>query len=189
MKTPRNIQERLTAKRRLYRFGMPTLVCLILLLSWQDSRPVTKARALSFHHTHTGKTLTVTYHRDGEYVPEALAALDEFLEDFRTGDEARMDPALFDLLYDIQRVSGSEGTYEVISAYRSPATNVMLRKKSKGGVAKKSQHLLGKAIDVRLTDVDTPTLRDVALSLKRGGVGYYHASDFVHVDTGRVRRW
>jgi uncharacterized protein YcbK (DUF882 family) len=184
----RDVIQCLAAKRRLYRFGVPALVCLVLLVSWQDSRPVTKARSLSLHHTHTGKSITVTYHRDGAYVPEALEALDEFLEDFRTGDEGRMDPALFDLLHDIQRAAGSDGTYEVISAYRSPATNAMLRKNS-SGVAKKSQHLLGKAIDVRLTDVDTARLRDVALSLKRGGVGYYRASDFVHVDTGRVRRW
>lgn len=184
----RHLQERLAGKRRLYRFSIPALVGVILIVSWQDSRPVTKPRSLSFYHTHTGKALTVTYRRDGDYVPEALTALDDFLEDFRTGDEVRMDPALFDLLYDIQRVAGSNGTYEIISAYRSPTTNAMLRKKS-GGVAKKSQHLLGKAIDVRLTDVDTAKLRDVALSLKRGGVGYYRASDFVHVDTGRVRRW
>ena len=189
MRINRDKATRLSAKRKLYRFGIPALVCLILVLTWQDSQPRTNARSLSFHHAHTGKSLTVTYHRDGKYVPEALATLDEFLEDFRTGDGARMDPALFDLLYDIQRAAGSTGTYEVISAYRSPATNEMLRKKSSGGVAKKSQHLLGKAIDVRLSDVDTATLRDVALSLKRGGVGYYRKSDFVHIDTGRVRRW
>lgn len=188
MNTSRDNLKRLTGKPALYRFAIPALVCLILIVSWQDSKPITKARSLSLYHTHTGKALRVTYHRDGKYVPEALAALDDFLQDFRTGDEVRMDPALFDLLYDIQQVAGSNGTYEIISAYRSPATNTMLRKKS-NGVAKKSQHLLGKAIDVRLTDVDTAQLRDVALSLKRGGVGYYGASDFVHVDTGRVRRW
>lgn len=184
----RDLRERFTASRKLYRIGIPALVCLILVVSWQDSRPLTKARSLSFQHTHTGKKLTVTYYRDGEYVPEALAALDDFLQDFRTGDEVAMDPALFDILFDIKRMAGSDGAYEVISAYRSPATNAMLRKKSKG-VAKKSQHLLGKAIDVRLSDVDTAKLRDIALSLKRGGVGYYRASDFVHIDTGRVRRW
>ena len=99
-----------------------------------------------------------------------------------------MDPSVFDVLYEIQQKSGSTGTFEVISAYRSPQTNEMLRSKS-GGVAKNSQHLQGKAIDVRLTDLDTAELRDVALSLGLGGVGYYAGSDFVHVDTGRVRRW
>jgi uncharacterized protein YcbK (DUF882 family) len=99
-----------------------------------------------------------------------------------------MDPGVFDILFAIQQASGSTGTFEVISAYRSLATNEMLRSKS-DGVAKHSQHLLGTAIDVRLTDLDTAKLRDVALQLKRGGVGYYQQSDFVHVDTGRVRQW
>jgi uncharacterized protein YcbK (DUF882 family) len=99
-----------------------------------------------------------------------------------------MDPGVFDILFEIQQASGSTGTFEVISAYRSPATNEMLRSNS-SGVAKNSQHLLGTAIDVRLTDLDTVELRDVALELQRGGVGYYNKSDFVHVDTGRVRQW
>ncbi len=148
----------------------------------------TDERQLSFYHTHTSESLTVTYYRDGEYVPSALAELNHFLRDFRTDDAVNMDPAVFDILYDIQIASGSVGTYQIISAYRSPATNEMLRGKS-NGVARKSQHLLGRAIDVRLTDLDTAELRDVALSLQRGGVGYYSKSDFVHVDTGRVRQW
>ena len=148
----------------------------------------TDERQLSFYHTHTSESLTVTYYRDGEYVPSALTELNHFLRDFRTDDAVNMDPAVFDILYDIQIASGSVGTYQIISAYRSPATNEMLRGKS-NGVARKSQHLLGRAIDVRLTDLDTAELRDVALSLQRGGVGYYSKSDFVHVDTGRVRQW
>jgi uncharacterized protein YcbK (DUF882 family) len=145
-------------------------------------------RHLSFFHTHTAETIDVTYFKDGAYVTSALDDLNHFLRDFRTGDAADMDPAVFDILHEIQRRSGSAGTFEVISAYRSPATNEMLRDNS-SGVAKNSQHLLGKAIDVRLTDLDTAELRNVALSLGRGGVGYYHSSDFVHVDTGRVRQW
>lgn len=145
-------------------------------------------RRLSFYHTHTGESLAVTYFRDGEYDASALGELNHFLADFRTGDETEMDPAVFDILHEIQIVTGSTGTFEVISAYRSAATNEMLRSDS-GGVARNSQHLLGKAIDVRLTDLETAELRDVALSLRRGGVGYYEKSDFVHVDTGRVRRW
>jgi uncharacterized protein YcbK (DUF882 family) len=99
-----------------------------------------------------------------------------------------MDPHLLDLIYDLREALGSEGTYEVISAYRSPATNDMLRQRS-GGVAKNSQHLLGKAIDVRLSDVDLTELRDTAIAMQRGGVGYYASPNFVHIDTGRVRRW
>lgn len=143
---------------------------------------------LSFYHTHTGKKLEVTYSRGGEYMDPALDEINDFLADFRTGDTTSIDPELLDLIYDIRESLGSSGTYEVISAFRSPKTNEMLRKQG-GGVAKNSQHLLGKAIDVRLDDVDLPKFRDAALAMQRGGVGYYETSNFVHVDTGRVRRW
>lgn len=147
-------------------------------------------KKLSFYHTHTGKKLEVVFWRNGDYVPSALAEINDFLSDFRTGDIVEMDPSLLDLIYDVRESLGSSGTFEVISAYRSPATNDMLRGRSaSSGVAKKSQHLLGKAIDVRLRGVATARLRDAALELGRGGVGYYEDSDFVHMDTGRVRRW
>ena len=162
------------------------LILAIAPVATTDSK--VDERQLSFYHTHTSESLTVTYFREGQYVPSALAELNHFLRDFRTGDAANMDPAVFDILFDIQIESASTGTYQIISAYRSSASNEMLRDKS-NGVARNSQHLLGKAIDVRLTDIDTAKLRDVALSLQRGGVGYYKKSDFVHVDTGRVRRW
>ncbi len=145
-------------------------------------------RRLAFYHTHTGKRLDVVYKRNGEFVPEALSVINTFLSDFRTGEVADMDPHLLDLIYDLREATGSESTYEVISAYRSPATNDMLRQRS-GGVAKNSQHLLGKAIDVRLSDVDLTKLRDTAIAMQRGGVGYYASPNFVHIDTGRVRRW
>ena len=145
-------------------------------------------RSLSFYHTHTKKTLEVTYSVGGEYVESALAEVNDFLADFRTGDAIVIDPELLDLVYDVRASLGSNGTFEVISAYRSPETNEMLRNLGRG-VAKKSQHLLGKAIDVRLRNIDSIDLRDAALKIKRGGVGYYAKSDFVHIDTGRVRRW
>ncbi len=169
--------------------------CLAILLlivlspeSISSLEPTEDVRHLSFYHTHTSEELSVTYYVDGEYVASAFSKLNHFLRDFRTGDDTEMDPGVFDILFEIQQRSGSTGVYEVISAYRSPATNELLRSSS-GGVARNSQHLLGKAIDVRLTDLDTAELRDVALSLERGGVGYYSESDFVHVDTGPVRRW
>ena len=166
-----------------------TLLAVVLTVApIATSNSTADERQLSFYHTHTSETLAVTYYREGEYVISALEDINRFLRDFRTGDAVTIDPAVLDILHDIQAKSGSTGTYQIISAYRSPATNEMLRNNS-NGVAKKSQHLLGKAIDVRLTDLDTAELRDVALSLERGGVGYYHESDFVHVDTGRVRRW
>ena len=147
-------------------------------------------RKLSFYHTHTGKRLDVVYKRDGEYVRSALEDINRFLSDFRTGDVVEMDPELLDLIYDVRASLNSSGTYQIISAYRSPKTNEMLRGRSaRSGVAKKSQHLLGKAIDVRLEGIPTAELRDAAIRMQRGGVGYYASSDFVHMDTGRVRRW
>ena len=145
-------------------------------------------RQLSFYHTHTQRNLLVTYAIGGEYVESALAEINVFLADFRNGEELIIDPALLDLIYDVRESLGGSGAFEVISAYRSPETNAMLRSKS-SGVAKNSQHLLGNAIDVRLRGVSTVVLRDAAVSLQRGGVGYYQSSDFVHIDTGRVRRW
>jgi uncharacterized protein YcbK (DUF882 family) len=151
---------------------------------------VADSRELSFYHTHTGKRLSVVYWQDGDYVESALKDINTFLSDFRTGDIVDMDPELLDVIYDVRASLGSDGTYQVISAYRSPKTNEMLRGRSaSSGVAKKSQHLLGKAIDVRLEGTKTAELRDAAIRLQRGGVGYYEASDFVHMDTGRVRRW
>jgi uncharacterized protein YcbK (DUF882 family) len=168
-------------------------LALLLLIVWLlmpilALHPAEDVRHLSFYHTHTSEELSVTYFVGGEYDASALKRLNHFLRDFRTGDKTEMDPGVFDILFNIQLDSGSTGVYQVISAYRSPATNEMLRSNS-DGVASNSQHLLGKAIDVRLTDLDTTDLRDVALSLERGGVGYYSKSDFVHVDTGRVRTW
>ncbi len=145
-------------------------------------------RALSFIHTHTGERLSIVYWADGAYLDTALAEIRHFLRDFRTGDATDIDPELLDILHVVYERTGSQGHFEVISAYRSPKTNEMLRANS-GGVAKKSQHLHGKAIDVRLSDVPTSELRRVAYDLQRGGIGYYMASDFVHLDTGRFRTW
>ncbi len=145
-------------------------------------------RRLAFYHTHTGKRLDVAYKRNGEYLPEALRNINAFLSDFRTGESTEMDPELIDLIFDLRQEFGGDGTYEVISAYRSPKTNEMLRGRS-DGIAKNSQHLLGKAIDVRLTGVELTELRDTAIAMQRGGVGYYASPDFVHIDTVRVRRW
>ena len=145
-------------------------------------------RALKFFHTHTGDSLQVIYFRQGEYDTDALADLRVFLADWRDGRQHDLDPQLMDILWQIQQATGSSNTWEVISAYRSPETNELLRSKS-SGVAKKSQHLLGNAIDVRLRGLELEALRDTAKNLKLGGVGYYAGSDFVHVDTGRVRYW
>jgi uncharacterized protein YcbK (DUF882 family) len=146
-----------------------------------------KARALDFVHTHTGERLSVEYY-DGGYLPDALTTVNHFLRDFRTGDVHTIDPGLLDLLHHLTHLTGSIRPFQVISGYRSPATNEMLRHRSEG-VASGSLHMQGQAIDIRLADVPLATLRNAALVTRRGGVGYYPASDFVHVDTGRVRTW
>jgi len=168
-------------------------LALIGLLATVTVAPPTNVRAadarqLSFYHTHTRQSLDVVYYENGEYVDFALAEINRFLKDFRTGDMAEMDPKLLDLLHDVRNELGSDETFEVISAYRSPRTNDMLRSNS-SGVARNSQHLLGNAIDVRLRGIRIEKLRDSALDMQRGGVGFYKQSDFVHMDTGRVRRW
>jgi uncharacterized protein YcbK (DUF882 family) len=145
-------------------------------------------RVLSFAHTHTGERLTVPYFADGHYRPEALERLDHLLRDHRSGEEHPIDPALFDILNDLRLATGTREPFQVISGYRSPKTNARLRAAGRG-VATRSLHMDGRAIDVRLADVRSSVLRDAAWELKRGGVGYYRTSDFVHVDTGRVRTW
>ncbi len=145
-------------------------------------------RSVSFVHTHTGEKLEAAYFRNGAYDPASLGKINYLLRDFRCGEVATMDAGLFDILFDLQVLANRESTFEIISAFRSPATNAKLRSKSQG-VAEKSLHMQAKALDIRLTGFSTKKLRDLALSLQRGGVGYYASSDFIHVDTGRVRHW
>ena len=150
-------------------------------------------RLLAMDHTHTGERIELAYATGGEYLPGALGSLNHFLRDHYSGDVGRIDPALFDLLHAVRATLGIEDParcrYQVISGYRSPATNARLRKTGGGGVATRSLHLQGQAIDVRLAGVPLAELRDAALSLKAGGVGYYPGEQFVHIDTGRVRTW
>ena len=145
-------------------------------------------RALRFDSLHTNEKLSVEYFVAGAYLPDALSAVNHLLRDFRTGDVGTIDPALLDLLHGLAAMTGSKRAFQVISGYRSPATNESLHQSS-SGVASGSLHLRGQAIDIRLADVPLATLRDAARSMRSGGVGYYAASDFVHVDTGRVRSW
>ena len=146
------------------------------------------ARELRFNHLHTGETLAVEYFQGGRYQPDALDAVNHLLRDFRTGDEHVIEPALLDLLYEVRGRVASRRPFEVISGYRSPHTNAALRKRSEG-VAARSLHMSGRAIDIRLSDVPLATVRRSALAVGTGGVGYYPASNFVHLDTGRVRTW
>jgi len=146
---------------------------------------------LRFYHTHTGERLDVVYRRGDQYIPEALDDLDHFLRDHRTGDVRHFDPHLFDLLHDLTESLGDSGReINVICGYRTPWSNEFLRARSPHtGVAQHSLHMQAEAIDIRLPGIPTSELRDAALRLHRGGVGYYRSSDFVHVDVGRVRHW
>lgn len=176
------------SRRHLLRgmaLGLPTMLLLAPTLS---PAAVRSPRDLSFYHTHTDERCSVLYYENGRYLDDGLAEVNRFLRDFRTDEVHPIDPALLDILYTLKQATQSRGRFEVISAYRSPATNAMLRKASKG-VAKKSLHMQGRAIDVRLSDLDVPKLHKAALALQGGGVGYYGKSRFVHLDTGRVRAW
>lgn len=145
-------------------------------------------RELSFYNTHTGEKLDTTFWSDGDYVDEAIEEINWLLRDHRANVATTMDPALLDLLYQLQETADHHGEFHVISGYRSPATNKLLAKHS-SGVAKHSYHMLGQAIDIRLPGFDSSQLYQAAISLKRGGTGYYSGSDFVHVDVGPVRHW
>jgi uncharacterized protein YcbK (DUF882 family) len=145
-------------------------------------------RSLTFYHTHTGERAEITYWADGDYRAEGLQALNRLLRDHRTGEQTEMDRGLLDTLYALNLSLCEAGEFQIISAYRSPKTNAMLASKS-SGVAKRSLHMQGKAIDIRVTGCKLKRLREQAVALKAGGVGYYPKSNFIHVDTGRVRYW
>jgi uncharacterized protein YcbK (DUF882 family) len=149
-----------------------------------------ETRALSMYNIHTKETITVTFKRDGKYDEEALKRLNTFMRDWRVEKETKMDPALIDLIWTLHEQLGSKEAVHLICGYRTAETNASLRRKG-GGQAKRSQHILGKAVDIAFPDVATKTLRNSALVQEHGGVGYYPTSGipFVHVDTGRVRMW
>lgn len=148
----------------------------------------TGERAIAFRNLHTGESLKTAYWEDGAYLPEALREIDRLMRDYRTDEVERMDPALVDMLYALRGKLDSRAPFQVVSGYRSPRTNAMLRAQS-GGVAKRSLHMRGMAVDVFLPDRDLKSLRNAALAMKAGGVGYYPKPGFVHLDTGRVRFW
>ena len=167
------------------------LVALIFV-SWSapstagDSH--TQERRLSFYNTHTHERLTVTYKKGNGYVVGAMKKINYILRDHRANEIHAIDPRLMDFLYDLLTEVDNRGEVHIISGYRSPRTNSKLRSKSKG-VARGSLHMKGKALDFRLPGTDTAVLRDTARRMKRGGVGYYKKSDFIQIDTGRVRHW
>src|SRR5438105_2682235 len=173
-----------------YRIG---LTCLLLLTgagSVHDATALNETRTLSFHHTHSDEDLTVTFKREGRYDEEALKQIDQYLRDWRSQEQTTMDRHLFDILWEVYRDVDGKKPIQIISAYRSPATNSMLRRRS-SGVARFSQHMLGHAMDFYIPDVPLEQIRAAGLRLQRGGVGFYptSGSPFVHLDTGSIRHW
>jgi uncharacterized protein YcbK (DUF882 family) len=153
--------------------------------SSQDSQD----HLLLLYNTHTAERIDIVYRRGDQYVPDALAKLDNFLRDHRTGDVRHFDPRLYDILSDLTASVGHpDGEIDIVCGYRTPSTNESLRAHTTG-VAKNSLHIQAEAIDLRMPGIDTLKLRKAALALGRGGVGYYPHSDFIHVDVGRVRQW
>ena len=173
-----------------YHFGLTSLLLLAGAGSVHDASALNETRTLSFHHTHSGEDLTVTFKRDGRYDEEALKQLNHYLRDWRSQEQTTMDRHLFDILWEVYRDVDGKKPIQIISSYRSPATNAMLRRRS-SGVARFSQHMLGHAMDFFIPDVPLEQIRFAGLRLQRGGVGFYptSGSPFVHLDTGSIRHW
>lgn len=174
------------------RLGLAWLLLLTAAGSVHDATASNETRTLSFHHTHSGEDLNVTFKRDGRYDAEALKQLNHFLRDWRTQGQTEMDPHLFDIIWEVYRDVDGKQPIQIVSAYRSPATNAMLRHRSAhSGVARSSQHMLGHAMDFYIPGVPLEKIRYAGLRLQRGGVGFYptSGSPFVHLDTGNIRYW
>jgi uncharacterized protein YcbK (DUF882 family) len=175
-----------------YRIGLASLLLVMGAGSVHDATAENETRTLSFHHTHSNEDLTVTFKRNGRYDEDALKQLNHYLRDWRTQDEIVMDRHLFDILWEVYRDVDGKQPIQIISSYRSPATNAMLRHRSAhSGVARYSQHMLGHAMDFYIPGVPLEQIRYAGLRLQRGGVGFYptSGSPFVHLDTGSIRHW
>ncbi|KJC57850.1 ATP-binding protein [Bradyrhizobium sp. LTSPM299] len=173
-----------------YQVGLASLLLLAGAGSVHDAAALNETRTLSFHHTHSNEDLTVTFKRDGRYDEAALKQLNHYLRDWRNQDETVMDRHLFDILWEVYRDVDGKQPIQIISSYRSPSTNAMLRRRS-SGVARHSQHMLGHAMDFYIPGVQLEQVRYAGLRLQRGGVGFYptSGSPFVHLDTGSIRHW
>jgi uncharacterized protein YcbK (DUF882 family) len=172
--------------------GLTSALLLAGMGTVHDATALNETRTLSFHHTHSGEDLTVTFKRDGRFDDDALKQLNHFLRDWRTQEATTMDPHLFDIIWEVYRDVDGKKPIQIISAYRSPETNAMLRHRSAhSGVARFSQHMLGHAMDFYIPDVPLEQIRFAGLRLQRGGVGFYptSGSPFVHLDTGNIRHW
>ena len=172
----------------LTRVGMAAAGTLLLPSTEAFAKTITRERRLSLLNTHTNEEFSFVCSPQQQYDRRLLTQFNRFLRDHHTGEVCSMDPALIDLLYAVSVLTRSSGEFKIVSGYRAPETNQMLRKISHG-VAEHSLHIQGKAIDLRSDDVHTGTLRKAGIALAQGGVGYYPAADFVHMDTGSIRTW
>ena len=178
------------AARAAYTCGIAAVFFLIGSRGLQNAVAEGETRTITMHHLHTGEDITVTYKREGRYDEAALKKLDWFLRDWRRGEATSMDPRLIDLVWEVQRETGSNDPIEVVCGYRSPQTNAMLRRRSEG-VARFSQHMLGRAMDFYIPGISLEKVREIGLRLQRGGVGFYpeSGSPFVHMDVAGIRMW
>jgi uncharacterized protein YcbK (DUF882 family) len=177
-------------RRAFLRIGTLSLLAMPRLVAASTSGEFLKARSrsLSFYNLHTTEKLSAVYWADGDYIPESLSDINRILRDYRTGEICEIEPRLLDSLCALHMRLETAEPFELISGYRSPTTNAMLRNQGHG-VAENSLHIKGMAADVRIPGRSLALLRRTAISLKAGGVGYYPASQFVHIDVGRVRTW
>jgi uncharacterized protein YcbK (DUF882 family) len=175
-------------RRRFLSLGLTAMACSVAAPALAAVPRFKGVRTLAFHNLHTDERLHVDYWRNGQYDRPAMAKIDHALRDHYSGDVHPMDARLMDLLYDLQGRLGNRGAVEVISGYRSPKTNLRLASYS-DGVARSSYHTRGMAIDLRMPGTSLPKIHRTALAMRRGGVGYYPDSQFVHVDVGPVRAW
>ncbi len=177
----------LVSRRTFLRTATTASAGLLLPVAHACARAI-DTRALSFVHTHTGETLTSVYLERGQYQAAGLQRINHVLRDFRTDEVHPIDPRVLDILFDLRALANRDEPFQVISGYRSPKTNGELRQHS-SGVAEHSLHMQGQAIDIRMDGVSTRRLHELARQMSRGGVGFYPASDFVHLDCGRIRFW
>jgi uncharacterized protein YcbK (DUF882 family) len=176
-------------RRSFLQLSLATLASTAVTPAFAVALPhVRSMRELAIHNLHTEERLRVTYWKDGKYDRAALAKINHLMRDHYSGDSFPIDPRLMDLMYDLQNRVKNDHPVELVSGYRSPKTNMMLASYS-DGVAKKSFHTKGMAMDIRLPGTSLAQLHDTALAMKRGGVGYYPDSQFVHIDVGPLRRW
>ena len=173
-------------RRELLKFGSAATVGLIA--APRLGLATTNSRVLPLVDTHHDDYLAAEYFVDGWYNPDVMAQVDWLMRDWRTDETRRIDPGLLDILYTLQSELGRGEPVHIISGYRTAATNAMLRSRSRN-VARNSYHMRGQAADMRIPGVGLRTLRNLAMDLQAGGVGYYPRSDFVHVDTGPIRDW